>query len=275
MPPSIESPIGEVVRGVRRYIGANAALLVSAGVGAAVFVALITASADVYEDVTNANGVSGLDGPALDLGLSLRTPAGERWVTAFSNLGGMGPMVFMTLTLTAAMFAIWRRRSIWLLMMIAASGSLIFTSVGKTVIGRARPPLAVAVPPYEYAPAFPSGHALNSTVIALMLTYFAWWLSRHLWVRVISPVLGTVWAVAIGLSRVYLGHHWITDVIFGWLFGLAWLALLITVHRILLRLDRRDQRVIEHGGVPEQPPDKAIEPDAGPERSAPNDPTPA
>ena len=99
MPPSIESPIGEVVRGMRRYIGANAALLVSAGVGAAVFVALITASADVYEDVTNANGVSGLDGPALDLGLSLRTPAGERWVTAFSNLGGMGPMVFMTLTL--------------------------------------------------------------------------------------------------------------------------------------------------------------------------------
>lgn len=272
--PSIESPIGAVVRSVRSYIGANAALLVSAGVGAVVFASLITASADVYEDVTNTNGVSGLDGPVLDLGLSLRTPAGERWVTAFTNLGGTGPMVFMTLTFTAAMFAIWRRRSIPLLMLIAAAGSLIFTSVGKTVVGRARPPLALAVPPYEYAPAFPSGHALNSTVIALMLAYFAWWLSKRLWVRVMSPVLGTVWAVAIGLSRVYLGHHWITDVIFGWVFGLAWLALLITVHRILLRLDRRDQRVIEHGGVPEQPPEKAIEPDAVPERAAPNDPTP-
>lgn len=45
--PSIESPIGEVVRGVRSFLGATAALLVSAGVGAAVFVALITASADV------------------------------------------------------------------------------------------------------------------------------------------------------------------------------------------------------------------------------------
>jgi membrane-associated phospholipid phosphatase len=264
----LTNPPAKVLRGVRRYIGTNAALLVTAAAGAAVFSLLITASADVYEAVANGNGLSGLDRPALDLAASLRTPAGERWVTAFTNLGGTVSMVFITLSLTGAMYAHWRRRSILLMMVIAASGSLIFTSVGKTIVGRARPPLSLAVPPYEYAPSFPSGHTLNSTVIALMLAYLAWWLSKAAWVRVVAPTVAAIWALAMGLSRVYLGHHWITDVIFGWIFGLAWLALLITVHRILLRLDRRDRRVAEQGGVPDQPPERAIEPDGGPEAAS-------
>lgn len=264
----LAKPPAKLLRGVRSYIGTNAALLLTAAVGAAAFSLLISASADVYEAVANGDGLSGLDRPALDLAVSLRTPAGEHWVTAFTNLGGTASMVFITVTLTSAMYVHWRRRSIPLMMGIAASGSLIFTSVGKTIVGRARPPLSLAVPPYEYAPSFPSGHTLNSTVIALMLAYLAWWLSKAVWVRVLAPILASLWAAAMGLSRVYLGHHWITDVMFGWIFGLAWLALLITVHRILLRLDRRDRRIAEKGGVPDQPPEKAIEPDGGPEPEA-------
>lgn len=260
----LANPSARVLRGVRSYIGANAALLLTAAVGAAAFSLLISTSADVYEAVANGNSLSGLDRPALDLAVSLRTPAGERWVTAFTNLGGTASMIFITLTLTGAMYARWLRRSIPLMMGVAAAGSLIFTSVGKTIVGRARPPLSLAVPPYEYAPSFPSGHTLNSTVIALMVAYLAWWLSEALWVRVIGPAVAVFWGVAMGLSRVYLGHHWITDVMFGWVFGLAWLALLITVHRVLLRLDSRDRRIAEHGGVPDQPPSRAIEPDGGP-----------
>lgn len=260
----LTTPTAKVIRGIRSYVGTNAALLLTAAVGATAFSLLISASADVYQAVASGDGVSGLDRPALDLAVSLRTPEGDRWVTAFTNLGGTASMVFITLTLTIAMYVHYRRRSIPLMMGIAAAGSLIFTSVGKTIVGRARPPLALAVPPYEYAPSFPSGHTLNSTVIALMLAYLAWWLSKRRGVRILSPVVGVTWALAMGLSRVYLGHHWITDVIFGWVFGLAWLALLITVHRILLRLDRRDRRIAQQGGVPDQPPAKAIEPDGGP-----------
>lgn len=262
---SLETPIVKVIRNVRRYIGANAALFMIGAVGAAVFALLITASADVYDDVANSNGVSGLDRPVLESAVSLRTPERERWVTAFTDLGTTTPMVFMGVSLTAAMYVHWRRRSIPLMMLIAAAGSTIFTSVGKTVVGRARPPLAKAVPPYEYAFSFPSGHTLNSTVVALMLAYLAWWLSKNVWVRIICPALGAAWAAAMGCSRVYLGHHWLTDVMFGWVFGLAWLALLITTHQILLRLDRRDRRVLERGGRPDQPLSKSIEPDGGPD----------
>lgn len=257
--PSLGTPIAKAVSAVRSYVGANLALLVSGAVGAVVFALLISASADVYEAVAEADGISGLDRPVLDLAISLRTPAGEQWVTAFTDLGGTFPLLFTALTLTAAMYAHWRRRSIPLLLAIAAAGSLVFTGVGKTVVGRARPPLELAVPPYEYAPSFPSGHTLNSTVIGLMLAYLAWWLARAVWVRVVVPLVGALWAVAMGLSRVYLGHHWITDVIFGWLFGLAWLALLITVHRILLRLDRRERRAVDPG-APDPGRDEQLEP---------------
>jgi undecaprenyl-diphosphatase len=131
---------------------------------------------------------------------------------------------------------VWRWRSVTpvILMIIAVAGSLTFTQVGKAVVRRVRPPLTDAIPPYEYAFSFPSGHALNSTVIAGMVAYLV---ARRLTSRIgraFCVIVAALWAIAMGLSRVFLGHHWLTDVMFAWLIGLAWLALLITAHRIFL-----------------------------------------
>jgi membrane-associated phospholipid phosphatase len=49
----------------------------------------------------------------------------------------------------------------------------------------------------------------------------------------LTVVLASTFAAAMGLSRVYLGHHWFTDVLVAWTLGLAWLAVVITAHRLL------------------------------------------
>ena len=119
-------------------------------------------------------------------------------------------------------------------MLVASAGSVTFTIVSKAMIARARPPLVDAVPPYEDSFSFPSGHTLNSTVVAGMLAYLVVWLSRTLWVRLLAVLGAVLWAVPMGLSRVFLGHHWLTDVLVGWTLGLAWVLVVIGIHRVWL-----------------------------------------
>jgi len=215
--------------------GPNTSLALIGAVGMVNFSLLVMAGDRVYDAVTEAEGIAGLDRPVLNWMIAHRTPELNAAITAFTNLGRTAPMVLMALLLCGLLYWRYREISIWVLMIIAAVGSVTFTLVGKAAVGRARPPVTDAVPPYETSFSFPSGHTLNSTVIAGMLAYLTFWLAKRLWVRVLAIIAAVAWAVAMGLSRIYLGHHWLTDVVFAWLLGMAWLALLITAHQLLLR----------------------------------------
>jgi membrane-associated phospholipid phosphatase len=127
----------------------------------------------------------------------------------------------------------------------AGLGSLLMTIAGKDIIGRHRPALVDAVPPYEYSPSFPSGHTLNATVVAGVVGYLLWLHRRALLAKIACVVVPVVIAVAVGLTRVVLGAHWFTDVVAAWLLGAAWLAVVVTAHRLYLTARQR--------GAPEKP----------------------
>ena len=57
--------------------------------------------------------------------------------------------------------------------------------------------------------------------------------------RVVTVSLLALYAVAMGLSRVFLGHHWFTDVVAGFIAGTAWAIVVILAHRLLLRVQQR------------------------------------
>jgi membrane-associated phospholipid phosphatase len=112
------------------------------------------------------------------------------------------------------------------------------TILGKAAVGRTRPPLVDAVPPYETSFSFPSGHSLNALALSGIVVYVLVRQQSTLRVRVVTLVLGTTFAVTMGLTRVYLGHHWLTDVVVAWLLGLAWLVVVVTAHRLYLTTRR-------------------------------------
>jgi membrane-associated phospholipid phosphatase len=229
--------VGRLAAGVSAHTVLYTTLLV----GLVTVMGFAAGGAAIYDAVAENDGISRLDQPALDTAIALRTPTNTEWATAFTHLGGPIGMTVIAALITVAMVWRWRSRTPLVLMLIATAGSLLMTNVGKVIVGRARPPLSEAVPPYEYAFSFPSGHTLNSTVIAGVVAYLLLRRLRTTWARALTVVLAVVWAVVMGLSRVFLGHHWLTDVAFAWLLGTAWLALIITAHRLFLTVRRRRQ----------------------------------
>ncbi|HEY7717373.1 MAG TPA: phosphatase PAP2 family protein [Pedococcus sp.] len=221
------------------WTAARWVLVLTAAVGGLVVLVLTKVSAEVYESVAENDGVAGLDQPVLDLAVSWRSPGLDQAVTWFTNLGGGIGMTAIMVVAVVLMTVLWRSRTPVVLVLVAAAGSLAITVTGKHLVGRLRPPRSLAVPPYEDSPSFPSGHTLNTTVLVGVVVYLVLRRLESTWARVAVLVGGGLFVLGIGLSRVYLGHHWLTDVAVGWSVGLAWLAVVVTAHRLFLTVRRR------------------------------------
>ncbi len=226
------------VDALARWSLANLVLVVTSVVGGGVILLLDLAAAEVYESVAENDGLAGLDQPVLDRAVALRSPGLDAVVTGFTDLGGKVAMPVIAAVLTLLLALLWRRWTPVVVMAIAAAGSLAMTAAGKDLVGRARPPLSLAVPPYEQSPSFPSGHTLNTTVILGVAAYLLLIRWHRRGARVGTLVVAGGLVLAMGLSRVFLGHHWMTDVLAGWLLGLGWVVTVVTAHRLFLTVRR-------------------------------------
>lgn len=113
---------------------------------------------------------------------------------------------------------------------LALGGSALLNIAAKHVIARPRPSLWTTIAP-EATYSFPSGHAMGSATLAAVCIVLAW-NTRWRWGAV---VVGIAFAAAVGLSRVYLGVHYPSDILAGWCAAIAW----VLICRLIVRRDRR------------------------------------
>jgi undecaprenyl-diphosphatase len=149
-------------------------------------------------------------------------PVAVSIVKAVTWLGSGG--VLWTLTGAAAVvLAIRRQWRLTAYLLIAGVGELVLDPVLKALVGRLRPVVAHPIA-YGNGDSFPSGHALGSIVCygALFLVFLP--AVRGTWRRVFTAVIVTLIA-AIGISRLLLGVHYISDVLGGWTLGITWLGI--------------------------------------------------
>ena len=240
-------PVGDATaasaRALARRTSPYAALAIALAIAVVVIAAATALVVWIYASITTSRGVAGVDRPLLDALLVTRSPALDATLTAITFTAGT---IGMPLIAVVAMSVLAVRRRSWTpVVLIATTGavSVILTIVGKRFIDRVRPPHADAVPPLELSESFPSGHTLNAVAIVGIIVYLLLLRRTSRRARWALALGALVYVALIGFTRVYLGHHWFTDVLAGFVLGAAWLALVITAHRLYLTARQVDAPV--------------------------------
>lgn len=162
-----------------------------------------------------------------------RSPVLDGLAGALSAIGNTESLVALG-ALAATSFLRRRLRRAALLVALSVIGLPLNVAI-KALVGRPRPGGDVQVILPALGLSFPSGHSMGSAMVYGTLAFLVWVHDRHPHRRrVVTPMLAVL-PVFIGLSRIYLGAHWLSDVIGGWTVGLFFLLLFAEGYKLLAR----------------------------------------
>lgn len=170
-------------------------------------------------------GPARLDAALLSESIEERTPGLTNLAIVVTTLGSTAAMAVLAVLVGGWCWWRGRRADAVLAVGAMAGASLVFRLL-KVLLDRARPPVADHLV-VETNESLPSGHATMSTVVVGTIVVLAW-AGRGALARAAMVVAAVAWVGAVGATRVYLGVHWVSDVLAGWAVGAAWLALCVT-----------------------------------------------
>ncbi len=169
------------------------------------------------------DGPSRVDPVAAAEVLRIRTPTLTDLAQAFT-LAGSEVVVGCLALVTMVWLAAHRQPGRAAVVATAIGGSAFLTVAVKLLVGRHRPAAVDRLGALDTSYSFPSGHTLNSAVLLAVTVWLFWPAASHL-ARGCLVAGAVALGVGVGASRVYLGYHWLTDVIASGLVAVAWLSL--------------------------------------------------
>ena len=195
-------------------------------------IAILIAAISIWGFIALAGEVLEGDTKGLDteILLALRSPVdpsdplGPHWVEEFGRdmtaFGGTGVLILITAFTAIYLGMRGQWRSGWLVVAAIASG-FAMSQLLKWGFSRPRPDL-VPHGSYVYSASFPSGHAMMSAVTYLTLAILTARVEAKRKVRAYLITVAALLTILVGVSRVYLGVHWPSDVLAGWTLGATW-----------------------------------------------------
>jgi undecaprenyl-diphosphatase len=211
-----------------------------AGFGVVVGAGFVLGLVAVYSFAWLANQVleqeaTALDSAATTFVLQFRSPWLDAVMRIFSMFGS--EVVYVVGGLLLVLFAGQRRWGAAFLLVLVTAGAQALNNVLKDLFRRARPePVISLLSAQQWS--FPSGHAMVSAAFYFFLAYLAWRLAVGIWRWVLVFGLLTL-VLLIGISRIYLQAHYLSDVIAGYAAGFLWTDAVIVGSHLLSTRRRR------------------------------------
>jgi undecaprenyl-diphosphatase len=193
------------------------------------FATSLVAWASLLGMVLTREGLAEDDGPLLDWLVQHRGPTWTAAMEAVSSpvTATVVPATALTATLAVGLVArAWRPLAT---VVLAMGGAGVAGLLLKDLVRRARPPVATMLGVPETGWAFPSNHTLITSALAGALVLITWRATRSTRVRAVSLALGVGGALLMGLSRLYVGDHWLTDVLAAYAVAGVVLAVVVRV----------------------------------------------
>lgn len=170
-----------------------------------------------------------LDAPAYQLALEHQSPFLFA-VSDFLYFWGSTPGMTMIMLVITGLLC-WKTRSAWPLAAVAFTAlvSVLLTVILKANLQVPRPQGIPGGPAPPETFSFPSGHTLNSAALIGIASYLAiiYGLRRYAY---LIAIIAALFVLAMAASRIYIGHHWVSDVLVGLLIGAAWAAVVAILH---------------------------------------------
>ena len=184
------------------------------------------------EEVLDNESIVRVDGWLVHWLAAHRTPFG---IGLFNAVSLAGNWEVATLVMVATVILLWnRRRRTALTIALACAGSELVVYLGKAGFGRPRPPAVLSVVA-ELDASFPSGHANISVALYALGFYLLCRSARSPGLKRLWLALAFLFPLLIGFSRLYLGAHYLSDVLAGWSIGLWWSILVVGVPAFVSR----------------------------------------